>query len=221
MTYDEFKNIFMKILNAHAPTKQRVVRGNNQPFMNKTLSKAFMHRSKLKNLYNKNPTELNKANYKKQRNFCVALLAKEKKKYYNNLDLKIFDDNKKFWQNVKPLFSNKQNVLQKSITIVEKDKITSKDSEVAEKLNNFFIEAVKNLEIEPFVPDSDTGINTESIDDIIKMYENHPSILKIKENVNVENKFTFTNSTPNTFKNEINQLDPKKAVIENDLPTKY
>ena len=179
-----------------------------------------MHRSKLKNLYNRYPTELNKTNYKKQRNFCVSLLAKEKKKYYNNLDLKIFDDNKKFWQNVKPLFSNKQNVLQKNITIVEKDKITSKDSEVAEKLNNFFIEAVKNLEIEPFVPDSDTGINTESIDDIIKMYENHPSILKIKENVNVENKFTFTNSTPNTFKNEINHLDPKKAGIENDLPTK-
>ena len=50
MKYDEFKNIFMQILNVHAPTKQRVVRGNNQPFMNKTLSKAFMHRSKLKNL---------------------------------------------------------------------------------------------------------------------------------------------------------------------------
>ena len=66
-----------------------------------------MHRSKLKNVYNKNPTELNKSNYKKQRNFCVGLLAKEKKKYYNNLDLNIFDDNRKFWQKIKPLFSKK------------------------------------------------------------------------------------------------------------------
>ena len=74
--YDEFKDIFMKVLNYHAPTKQRVVRGNNQPFMNKTLSKAFMHRSKLKNQYNKYPTESNKTKYKKQRNFCVSLLAK-------------------------------------------------------------------------------------------------------------------------------------------------
>ena len=78
--------------------KQRIVRGNNQPFMNKTLSNAFMHRSKLKNQYNKNPTELNKSKCKVQRNFCVTLLAKEKRKFYNNLDLKIFEDNKKFWK---------------------------------------------------------------------------------------------------------------------------
>ena len=77
--YDEFKEIFMRVLNAHTPTKQRVMRGNQQPFMNKTLSKAFMHRSKLKNLYNKNPTETNKTNYKRQRNFCVNLLKREKK----------------------------------------------------------------------------------------------------------------------------------------------
>ena len=65
MTYEDFHNIFMKILNLHAPIKQRVIRGNNQPFMNKILSKSFMHRSKLKNVYNKNPTEANKINYKK------------------------------------------------------------------------------------------------------------------------------------------------------------
>ena len=52
------------------------------------------------------------------------------------------------------------------------------------------------------------------------MYENHSSILKIKECVHVENKFTFTNSTSITFGDEINQLDPKKAGIDNDLPTK-
>ena len=34
------------------------------------------------------------------------------------------------------------------------------------------------------------------------------------------NRFTFTHSAPNIFKNEINQLDPKNASIENDLPTK-
>ena len=85
----------MKVLNAHAPKKQRVTRGNHQPFMNKTLSKAFMHRSKLKNLFNKNPTEMNKTNYKRQRNFCVNLLKREKRNYYNNLDIKVLDDNKK------------------------------------------------------------------------------------------------------------------------------
>ena len=86
MSYDDFKEIFMKVLNLYAPMKKKIVRGNNAPFMNKNLLKAFMHRSKLKNKYNKNPTEPNKLLYKKQRNICVNLLKKEKKKYYNNLD---------------------------------------------------------------------------------------------------------------------------------------
>ena len=220
LQYNEFKDIFMSVLNTHAPTKQRVMRGNHQPFMNKTLSKAFMHRSKLKNLSNKYPTDLNKTNYKRQRNYCVSLLAREKKKYYNNLDLKVFNDNKKFWQSVKPLFSNKQNISQKNITIVEKEKVISKDSEVAERLNKFFIEAVTNLDIEPFAPNIENDINIDSLENTIRKYENHPSILKIKEIVRVEKKFKFANSTSNAFANEISRIDYTKASMENDLPAK-
>ena len=66
MGYDEFKDIFMKILSLHAPLKQKTVRGNNAPFINQTLSHAFMHRSKLKNIFHKNPTDENKEAYRKQ-----------------------------------------------------------------------------------------------------------------------------------------------------------
>ena len=52
---DDFKNVFMALIDIYAPLKKKVVRGNNAPFMNKTLSKAFMHRSKLKNRYHKIP----------------------------------------------------------------------------------------------------------------------------------------------------------------------
>ena len=65
--------------------------------MTKALSKEIMHRSKLKNNFNKKPTDENKRLYNKQRNFCVALLKKEKRNYYNNLELRIFKDNKKLW----------------------------------------------------------------------------------------------------------------------------
>ena len=41
--------------------------------------KNVMHRSKLKNVYNKKRTNVNWANYKKQRNFCVTLLRRTKK----------------------------------------------------------------------------------------------------------------------------------------------
>ena len=220
MSYDDFKEIFMNVLNSYAPMKKKVVRGNNAPFMNKVLSKAFMQRSKLKNNFNKNPTELNERLYKKQRNLCVNLLRKEKKKYYNNLDLNIFEDNKKFWQRIKPLFSDKNNVLQKNIIIVENDKVISDKVEVAEKLNTFFIEAVESLEIETFTPENNDSMYTESIEELVKKYESHPSILKIKENVILENKFKFNDMTSYDFKDEIYKLDPNKASTENDIPTK-
>ena len=79
---------------------------------------------------------------------------------------------------------------------------------------------MESLEIEPFAPDLDNKTNTINIDEIIKKYETHPSILKIKENVKVGNKFSFKEITANSFKEKIYKLDPKKASMENDIPTK-
>ena len=90
--------------------------------MTKALSKEIMHRSKLKNNFNKKPAEENKTLYKKHRNFCVALIKREKRNHYNNLDLRIFKDNKKIWQTVKPLFSDKQKQLQRNIVIIDDEK---------------------------------------------------------------------------------------------------
>ena len=36
ITYEEFKPIFMRVLNQHAPPKTKMIRANNAPFMNKT-----------------------------------------------------------------------------------------------------------------------------------------------------------------------------------------
>ena len=197
---------------------KKFVRGNNAPFMNKTLSQAFMHRSKLKNKYNKFPTKQNKISYSKQRNYCVSLLKKEKRKYYNKLNPKIFKDNKTFWQRVKPLFSDKQKGIQSDIIIVENGVTTSDKTKVAEKLNNFFVEAVDNLGIEPYlIQNNNVSKNTQ---DIIGKYENHPSIKMIKENIKDDNKFSFQDTTPEDLHFQIQNLDTKKAMVENDIPTK-
>ena len=216
MNYEDFHEIFMKVPDKHAPQKKKLVRANNGPFMTKKLSKEMMHRSRLKNNFNKNPTEENEKLYKKQRNFCVSLLKREKKNYYNNIDLKIFEDNKKFWRSIKPLFSDKQKYLDRNITIMEDDKIFSENPVVAEKLNNFFLVAAQSLEIEPFVLETCKG----SLDEIIKQYESHPSVLKIRENVLIGEKFTFKDIDPKDISQRINDLDPEKAGVENDIPAK-
>ena len=225
ITYDSFKNTFMKTLNKHAPMKEKTIRGNNAPFMNKTLSKAFMHRAKLKNKYNNNPTEQNHLHYKKQRNYCVNLLKKRKKEYYTNLDLSIFNDNKTFWKNIRPLFSDKQKVRQRNITLIVNDSVISENSAVAEKLNNYFIEVIKNLEIEHYDKNNDnenTNSNNErkKIETIITTYKNHPSIMKIKEHIEVTEKFTFTKTNFKEVEEQLKSLDPKKTTVENDIPTK-
>ncbi|MCH2405854.1 MAG: reverse transcriptase family protein [Nitrosopumilus sp.] len=219
LNIDDFKHVFTSTWDSHAPVKKKVVRGNNAPFMNRTLSKAFMHRSKLKNRYHNVPTEVNKNPYKKH--FCVSLLKKEKKKYYNNLDLKVIEDNKK-WKSIKPLFTGKSK-LKTNITLVENGQMITEKKEVAETLNNYFIEAVQNLEIEKFNSDGERELQAENIgviEKIIDKYKTHPSILKIKEIVKVEKIFEFENTTEDEVYSKIRSLDPKKACMENDIPAK-
>ena len=46
------------------------------------------------------------------------------------------------------------------------------------------------------------------------------SILKIKENVKLETEFKFSNITSDDIYTKIRALDPKKASMEGDIPTK-
>ena len=75
--------------------------------MTKSLRKAIVLRSRLKNNFNKKRSYENWDNFKKQRNFCVKLLRQTKVKYFSDINVKSICDNKKFWTTIKPFFSNK------------------------------------------------------------------------------------------------------------------
>ena len=90
--------------------------------MNKKLSKVIMHRTRLRNNFLRNRSDENKRKYSKQQNYCVSLLRKTKKSYYNNLNEKKITDNKTFWKTVKPFLSDKTPSDEKR-TLIEKDKI--------------------------------------------------------------------------------------------------
>ena len=51
--YSNFQNIFIQVLNNHAPAKKKNVPFNNSSFVTKTLRKAIMHRSRLKYIRSK------------------------------------------------------------------------------------------------------------------------------------------------------------------------
>ena len=54
------------MLNDHAPIKQKYIRANDGPFMTKTLRKAIMLPSRLRNKYNKKRNPVNWNAFKKQ-----------------------------------------------------------------------------------------------------------------------------------------------------------
>ena len=63
-----------RILDIHAPCKQKYAKGNHMPSMNKALSKEIMTRTRLRNKFWKDRSEKNNNKYSKQRNYCVSLL---------------------------------------------------------------------------------------------------------------------------------------------------
>ena len=90
--------------------------------MNKTVSKAIMHRARFCNKYLRNKTDENKRKYTKQRNHCASPLRKSRREYYTNLDVKNITDDKTFWKTVKSFLSDKVTSTQK-VTLIENDKI--------------------------------------------------------------------------------------------------
>ena len=110
--------------------------------------------------------------------------------------------------------------MDRNIIILEDGIIYSKNEEVAEKLNNFFIDVVQSLEIEPFVSREANDVFDGNIDEIIKQYEPHPSIQNIKGNITLGETFVFSDTIPEDISKRILDLEPRKVSVENDIPAK-
>ena len=88
LDFESFHLAFKTTLDRFAPSKQKVVRNNNQPFMTKVLRKGIMKRSKLKNKFNNERNTKTWSNYKQQRNYYSNLLKESKTPPFNNLNVK-------------------------------------------------------------------------------------------------------------------------------------
>ena len=214
MDYETFKDDFLEILHRYAPVKRKYLRANHSGFITKELSKAIMLRSKTRNRYLKTKTEEDKIKYKKQRNICVSMLRKAKRRYYENLDLSNRFKGKDFWKAVKPLFGDKVKS-RSTITLVDDTNVITDEKEIADTFNKFYVNIVSSLGI------SKTNCShLSNLKEIENRFENHPSIIAIKEYSEQNNlKFSFHNTTKEKVKSEIKKLNVKKAIRSNDIPT--
>ena len=103
--------------------------------------------------------------------------------------------------------------------MIEENNILSNEKEVADKMNDFFVNAVSKLNIEdPFLDNLDEGLT--GIEKALSKFKNHPSILKIRENYQINQTFCFAETSISDIENEINRLNPNKTTAYDDIPAK-
>ena len=215
--FGNFKKSVLDVLQKHAPLKTKYVRRNQGNFVDKKLNKAFMTRTRLLNKYRNHRSEINKLAYNKQRNYCVSLVRKKKKHFFNNLDVSAITDQKKFWKTVKPNFSDKS-MKNENIILVENEKLIKKDIDIAETFNAFFVNIVKDLGIDGPTHQKD-DLPCDDIRECIETFKHHPSIIEINK-VCSGNKFSFNVVDIEHIEKLIDKLDEKKGIQQGDIPTK-
>ena len=133
----EFTNTALSILGKHAPIKRKYIRAKNSAFMTNELRAAIMRRSKLRLKFLKERTNGSKRLHNNQRNLCVSLLRKAKRYSFKQLNSKVFSENRKFWQTISPLFSEKA-FCKERILLKDNYRTITNNYELAETFNTFF-----------------------------------------------------------------------------------
>ena len=95
------------------------------------------------------------------------------------------NDKKAFW---KTITSSYKSIKDQKVNVVQNEKVISEESELVEIFGNYFENFVENLNVERLnLPQ----LHTDPVLNIIKKFEQHPSIFKIKDNIKQTISFSF------------------------------
>ena len=172
--------------------------------MNKELSKARIHRSKLRSNFLQNRSSFKK--YPEQQNQIAGILIRK--------TLLII---KTFWKTVTPFLSDKV-LSTERITLLENDIIINNDSETANITNTLSSNIVINLSFPGYhgYEDVSASIYDPFLNAIVK-YRNHASIKAIKKVSNSSHLFSFDIVDREKILKGISSLDHTKACQESDI----
>ena len=119
------------------------------------------------------------------------------------------------------MFSEKH-LKDEKITLVNDETIVTDETKIAEIFNSYFGNIVEKLNIQPYSNVSITEIGESEfyVNNAIKKYKKHPSILKIKNSIDQGCIFSFHYITLKNIEKEIRNLDLSKAQQFSDIPTR-
>ena len=177
-----------------------------------------MKRSRLRNKFLKNKNEINRNNYKVQRNYCKKLLKTTKKQYFNNLNTSKVTDNRILQKTLVLLLTNKPS-RGEEIILKEGNKNITNDAELCEVFNAYFANIVASLNI-PNVNNYITAKeNSNKYPQKMKSFRTHPSITTITNQYLISG-FNFQKAKANDVMKIISQLIMAKTCQKADTPTK-
>ena len=121
---------------------------------------------------------------------------------------------------MKPLFSIKTQSAS-CITLLENDVVESDEGKVAEIMNNYFVNITEIPGISRATTEGSLNdFNEDPCSKIIKHFESHSSVLKIKGSVSSDRKFSFRKATFNEMLEQLKNLDSKKASPQESITPK-
>ena len=212
--YAQFSELFEKVLDKHAPLKKRKVRGNQMPFLTKTLRQAIMRRSRLFHTFTRSKKQSDWENFSKQRNHCVKLRNKARKTFLNNLHPNEINKNN-FWKTLGAFFSNKSIKQARKIILLEKNEIVSDDREVAEVFMKYFSTITESIDIPKYDPiDKEYLSITDPVFRAIGKYKDHSSIARINSLAKNNTEFNFKHFCPWEIKEKVTSLKNKSSSLQ-------
>ena len=182
-------NSFSKIVEKHVPLKKKTLRANHVPFVSKELRKAIYTRSRFRNRFLKIPDETNSKLYKQQRNKYVSIRRKSIKHYFSNIASNGAVTNKNFWKAIKPILTNKGCLEESDIMLRDDEKMITDEKKLVQLFNDHYTNIVeRSCGFKPEKVEFDIGSSNKSevLSSVLEKYRNHPSIVKILKNKNLQ-----------------------------------
>ena len=211
--FSAFQTQLLQACNKHAPLKQRTIKRNQLPYMNKELRSAMYKRNSLRNKYFKYRNNDNWEAYRKQRNNVTSIRRNSMKNYFRN---KCTESNKEFWKVIKPFMTDKKSYTSNVISLKEGDKIYSDPSDVCSIFNDFFATLANDIGTK----NKNCTIEIANIESTFEHFKDHPSISVITNMCQKTNPFSFHEVTPMYVEQKIKKLNSKKAPGPDTIPAK-
>jgi len=214
-----YHNVLLRqVIDIHAPLKTKRTRGQTTFYMNNELRKAINVKAMLRRKHRKTPSQVIWSKYKTQRNKVNKLKRQAMKSYF---DKKCNDagnkNHSKFWEAVKPYFTNKQSSRTDYISLLDDNEVVVNDQQaVCNLFNKYFVDVVSNRSEDSQVNDLDVG-------GVITYYSKHSSVKNIHLKLAGNNDcdvFSFHPINSQEILVKLKNLNVKKSCGYDQIPAK-